>query len=423
MSLVYIISAECARGKMDTEKIKRFLQVNGIEETRSLEKADYVYIGTCGFTQYAEDQSLKIIEKVIDTAKQNARIIIGGCLPAINQPRLLALGKELIYLKSKDIEDIEAIIAKKAVTFKDFAKLDTEIYIDKGEGGIEPVAQRIRRYFFEFGLSVVLHRVYYIFKTALGALAVFLCGKTVEKKIKDMAMVEISRGCLGNCSYCAIKFAKGRLKSKSLDEIVSEFKRCISSGHERVRLIAAESGCYGMDINTTFVRLMSALINIPGSKELLIDGMHPYWLIKYQNRLIDIFCAYKGRVSFIVSLQSGNNRILNKMNRNYTVEDMKKSIMLMQEKIPRIEFYGNIIAGFPGETSKEFKDTLSLISALNLELLFTFKYSDRPGVEAAEFKDKLSDRVKLKRMWLAEIRQIFVYSRRIFKNSKTKTQD
>ena len=419
MSLVYIVSSECARGKMDTEKVKRFLSVNGIEETSLIKKADYVYVGTCGFTKYAEDQALKIIKEVINKAKQNTRIIIGGCLPAINRPRLLALGKELIYLKSKDIEDIEAIIAKKAVTFKDFAKTDNEIYIDKGEGGIETALQRIRRYFFEFGLSVVLHRAYYLFKNTLGVLGLCL----VEKKTRDMAMIEISRGCLGNCSYCAIKFAKGKLKSKPLDEIVSEFKRCISSGYERIRLIAAESGCYGQDINTDFVQLMRALINIQASKEILIDGMHPYWLIKYQNKLVDIFSTYKGKVAFIVSLQSGNNRILKQMNRNYTAEDMKKSIMLMQEKIPRIEFYGNIIAGFPGETSKEFKDTLVLISELSLELLFAFKYSDRPGVEAAGFKNKRSELVKIKRMWLAEIMQIRVYYRRIFKNSKTKIQD
>jgi MiaB/RimO family radical SAM methylthiotransferase len=211
--------------------------------------------------------------------------------------------------------------------------------------------------------------------------------------------MRISRGCLGNCAYCSIKLAHGRLRSKPVEQIQKDFKTGLIKGYKTFKLIGQDIGCYGIDINTTIVEILKIFFNLPGENKIVITDFHPQWLIKYYNQLEPLIIANHEKIlSLRIPIESGSNTILTRMRRHYKIEEAKRCISTLKEKIPNLKIYTHIIVGFPGETDEDFQQTLNLLKEIQFSSVGAFAYSDRSMTESFNMKEKIPSEVIQQRM-------------------------
>jgi threonylcarbamoyladenosine tRNA methylthiotransferase CDKAL1 len=178
----------------------------------------------------------------------------------------------------------------------------------------------------------------------------------------DLFTIRLARGCLGNCSYCAIKFAAGTLESKPIGEILLEFKKGLSQGHRLFTLIAGDTGCYGIDIGTSAVELLSEIFKVDGAYKLIIKEFNAQWLIKYQSELETLLTTNFDKIDYIiVPVQSASDKILRLMQRPYNIENVKNCLRSLKSNIPQLNITTHIMAGFPEETEEDFQKSVDFI--------------------------------------------------------------
>jgi len=203
--------------------------------------------------------------------------------------------------------------------------------------------------------------------------------------------VPIMTGCDNFCSYCAVPYTRGREKSRPVKEIINQVKDLIKNNHKEITLLGQNVNSY----QNNFPKLLKTLNNLPGNFKINFLTSHPKDM---SDKLINIIANSK-KVSKKIHLpiQSGDNQILKKMNRNYTVGHYKKLIKKIRKAIPDIELSTDIIVGFPGETKRQFQNTVKLVKEMNFERAFISCYSPRPGTTASKLKDNIPSGVKKKR--------------------------
>jgi MiaB/RimO family radical SAM methylthiotransferase len=212
---------------------------------------------------------------------------------------------------------------------------------------------------------------------------------------KEVFCLKVETGCQGNCAYCAIRFAKGRTKSKPVEEIISEFRRAMKSGYTKFVLVGDEITSYGSDLSgqVDILDLIDMLLENENLITLFLESFEPSFMISNFERLLGPLTTGKIPV-FCSSVQSGSDRILNLMNRGYCVEDFVSCMEEIKRRFPWIYLRSEVIVGFPGETESEFQDTLRLVSRLNLDFLDAYEYEDRPRTPASKMPQKLAVSVK-----------------------------
>jgi len=211
---------------------------------------------------------------------------------------------------------------------------------------------------------------------------------------KKSALIPIMTGCNNFCTYCAVPHTRGREISRPAKNIIREIKSLIEKGYKEIVLLGQNVNSYKSK-SITFPILLKMIIDIPGNFTIKFLTSHPK---DFSNKLIDVI-AKSPKISKEIHLpvQSGDNEILRKMNRNYTREHYLKLINKIKAKIPEAKFTTDIIVGFPGETKKQFENTIKLFKKVNFNLAYINKYSTRPGTVAAKFKDNISWNEKVRR--------------------------
>jgi len=209
---------------------------------------------------------------------------------------------------------------------------------------------------------------------------------------KSVAFIPISNGCNNACSYCVVPFVRGPLICRNHKEIIKETKNTIKQGFKEIWLLGQNVNDYQSptDSSTNFAKLLNMLNEIPGNFKILFTSPHPK---NFSEELIDILakCGKFGKY-LNLPVQSGNDEILKKMNRNYTVKEYKKLVKKIRKKIPEIRLSTDVIVGFPGETKKQFQNTAKLLKEIKFNWAYIAKYSPRPGTVAAL---KMEDNVPL----------------------------
>jgi threonylcarbamoyladenosine tRNA methylthiotransferase MtaB len=201
----------------------------------------------------------------------------------------------------------------------------------------------------------------------------------------------IQDGCEHFCSYCIVPFARGKVTSKPLDQIIAEAKQLVSAGAREIILTGINLGTYQHDLSSVIRRLSS----IPNLMRIRISSVEPMYLTR---KLIDTVAQTPGACHhFHLPLQSGDNEILKAMQRNYTAEDYLGMIDYIRSKIPDCGISTDIIVGFPGEGEKEFKNTLLLVKRAGFSRLHIFPYSKRKGTAAVIFPGQISTATKKQR--------------------------
>lgn len=350
----YVDFVGCEKRKLDAQRVIDYFVTNGQEMT-TIDEADIVVLVTCGFSTEFEDASVTRLEEMKGRMKDGAKLVIGGCLPSINMGRLSGLGqfKSFSPMNLDELNLIPDIIPMNSIPDPNRTIFDIRDW--------KRVHDEER---------TAAHQAY--------------------EKSKEGFKIRINWGCLGNCSYCAIKQATGNLRSKSIENIKNEFQNGINEGEGTFLITGGDTGAWGLDWGNNIAILLRELMKIEGEYLLYFHDFNIHWLIRFQNELIPLMRKFQNRFGGLcIPVQSGSNRVLRNMRRPYTVEAALKSINQLKSEIPTIQIGTHFIVGFPGETKTDFEDTLNFIQNVNLDFLMCYKYSDNQLAQAHGLPDKV----------------------------------
>eukprot|EP01025_Chloroclados_australasicus_P031033 TRINITY_DN3131_c0_g1_i1.p1 TRINITY_DN3131_c0_g1~~TRINITY_DN3131_c0_g1_i1.p1 ORF type:complete len:530 (+),score=31.12 TRINITY_DN3131_c0_g1_i1:150-1739(+) len=218
------------------------------------------------------------------------------------------------------------------------------------------------------------------------------------RKNKHIEIIPLSTGCLGSCTYCKTKHARGKLGSYSLDVLVQRVQQAVSDPDVReIWLSSEDTGAYGRDIGTNLPELLGLMLEqLPkdGSTMLRIGMTNPPFILEHLHAISECL-NHPAVFSYLhIPVQSGSNKVLLKMNREYTVEEFKHVADTLLARVPGLELATDIICGFPGETDQDFEETIELVKQYRFSHCHISQFYSRPGTAAAAMKKVPSKIVK-----------------------------
>ena len=220
---------------------------------------------------------------------------------------------------------------------------------------------------------------------------------TVTYTEKTRAVIKVQDGCNNFCSYCIIPYAKGRVRSRKPESVIKEVKEIVKEGIKEVVITGIHVASYGKDFEdgTRLIDLLEQINKIEGLKRIRLGSLEPNLITpEFAERLgnVDKICDH-----FHLSLQSGCDETLKRMNRKYTTQEFENGVNLLRKKFPEVALTTDIIVGFPGETEEEFNTTYKFLSKIKFSKMHVFKYSQRKGTVAAKMKNQVNPQIKEER--------------------------
>ncbi len=327
---VYFETYGCAANKNDSEIMKGILYEKHHEIVKSPKDADAIIVNTC-IVKHTTEEKIKYRLNFLKKKYPKKRIIIAGCM-VTGEPEI-AKSFNLPMIGPHSLSKITDIVEGKS-------NYETKEWIEKPTFPMKP------KY--------------------------------------PIWTIQISEGCLGNCTYCITKFARGRLKSYKPESIVNSVKRAVSSGFKEIWLTSQDNSAYGLDIGTNLAELLKKILKVEGDYKIRVGMMNPMFL-KESDSLIEVFKDERVFKFIHIPVQSGSNRILTLMKRGYNVEDFENVVRNFR-KIKNITIWTDIIVGFPTETDEDFEMSMNLIKKMKPDYVNVSRYSNRPGTEAKKMK-------------------------------------
>ncbi|MBN1359750.1 MAG: radical SAM protein [Sedimentisphaerales bacterium] len=389
----------CPRSQMDTAWLFAYFGANGWKVVSRPEKADLIIATACAFDTTAEEESIARLA-ILKNKVGDTPFIVMGCLAGIN-PRRVSDELGAIVVSPADISRLDQLTSAVRSLADVPAVNDTQALVraatrcwrfdeyHPGASRLEVVRreirQRVKSLSCRLGLDGPAGRLFFRRKSRGPAEPLF--------------RIRVARGCLEECTYCAIRVAAGTLRSKSLDGVLAEFDRGVSQGYSRFELLAEDLGPYGTDIGTSLPILLARLFSRQGSFKVTFTDINGRYVIKYTKELAALLGANSQRIERLrVPVQSGSDRILDLMRRQYTAADAEHSLRSLLEAAPSLPLETHILVGFPGETDEDFRATVDLLRAVAFTRIQLYVYSDRPGTPASEFGRKVPLTVKAERL-------------------------
>ena len=326
-------------------------------------KADIYIINTCTVTNMSDRKSRQIIRRV-KTKNPKSVLVVTGCYAQV---------------ASKDLENIKDIDLIIGNTEKKNIVDIVENYIEKCKSSNKKDIKKINL------TDINQEKNYIDFGTT-----------TYTEKTR--AVIKVQDGCNNFCSYCIIPYAKGRVRSRSIESITKEISDIIKKGIKEVIITGIHVASYGIDFKKDKIGLIDLLeeINkIEGIKRIRLGSLEPTIITdEFVERLknLDKICD-----QFHLSLQSGCDETLKRMNRKYNTEDFEKVTYRLRKAFPSCTLTTDIIVGFPGETEEEFKTTYNYLKNIKFYKMHVFKYSPRKGTIAESMKCQIDGKIKEER--------------------------
>ncbi|MFX1497340.1 MAG: tRNA (N(6)-L-threonylcarbamoyladenosine(37)-C(2))-methylthiotransferase [Promethearchaeota archaeon] len=349
----YIETYGCTSNKADSYIISNVLRDANYKQT-SLDEARFIIINTCGVKQQTENKIKTRLRLLSSSFKKDANkhIIITGCLPFIDESYVRVIGEIVpnfsAIIDLDRIHEIAQIINQINKGYKNL--------VIKSKGSIEKA-----RYLYNF-----------------------LPGKVT-------GIVPISEGCLGSCTYCCVKNARGRLNCYHPENIVNNVEHQLKQGIKQIYLTSQD--CSNYQYNDTHLSdLVQKIIELDFKFFLRIGMLNPQFLIDNFDQLISIYNFNKVYQFLHIPIQSGSDKILETMSRNYKISKLMEKINLLRERFPSLTISTDIICGFPGERDNDFKDTIEFIKWLRPEILNISKFTPRPGTKA-KFMEQVNSKI------------------------------
>ncbi len=314
--------------------------------------ADIYIINTCTVTNTSDSKSLKMIRQV-KRKNKDAIIVVCGCMAQVNLDKL---DKEdiAIILGNKYKSNIVDLIEEYLKTKKPIVKIDNIMTTN-----FEPMI--------------------------------------LNNFNRTRAFVKIEDGCENYCTYCIIPYARGKVRSKDPNMVISEITKLVCDGHKEIVLTGIHTGHYGADLdNYSFAKLLSNIITIKGLERLRISSIE---ITELDNDVLQVLANSNIIVNHLhIPLQSGSDTILKLMNRKYDKAYFINKIKEIRQIRPDISITTDVIVGFPGETDTLFKETIDTIKKINFSKIHVFPFSLRKGTKAEELPDHIDDKTKKERV-------------------------
>ena len=203
----------------------------------------------------------------------------------------------------------------------------------------------------------------------------------------------MAEGCNGSCSYCIVRKARGRLKSRPPEEIIDQIKRVAAEGAAEIQIAAQDTAAYGRDLGFSLAGLLQMAARVPGDFQLRVGMMNPDSILFQLEELIEAFSSPKVYRFLHIPLQSGSDEILQSMGRKYRAKDFLAVADAFRKKYEDITIITDIITGFPGEREEDFMESIRAIDRLQPDKVNVTRFSCRPGTGAAGMYD-MPDRIK-----------------------------
>lgn len=350
---VSFISLGCKVNQYETNAMSQEFIEAGYEVVEFTDVADIYIVNTCTVTNIADRKSRQMLRRVKEINPE-AVLVATGCYAQVAKDEL------------EKIDDIDLIIGNNEK--KDIVEI-IENYCNEKNAIITDVMHQ--KEYIEFGTTTYTE--------------------------KTRAVVKIQDGCDRFCSYCIIPYARGRVRSRKLENIVAEVEQIVDNGIQEVVITGIHIASYGKDFNfkSTLIDLLEELNKIKGLKRIRLGSIEPTIITEeFVNRLskLEKICDH-----FHLSLQSGCDETLKRMNRRYTCEEFENGTKLLRKAFPDAALTTDIIVGFPGETEEEFKTTYEFLSRIAFYKMHVFKYSQRKGTKAAVMPNQVDGSVKEQR--------------------------
>ncbi len=313
------------------------------------QEADVYVVNTCTVTNMSDRKSRNILRRAKQINPKSILVVV-GCY--------VQVGKEEL----EKIDDIDIILGNNE-------KNEIVDFVEQYENKITEVNNQ--KEFLDFG--------------------------TVEYTEKTRAVIKIQDGCDRFCSYCIIPYARGRVRSRKPDSIIKEISTIVKKGIKEVVITGIHVASYGKDFekNYKLIDLLEDINKIEGLKRIRLSSIEPTIITEeFVERLkkLDKICNH-----FHLSLQSGCNETLKRMNRRYTIEEFEKVVELLRKAYPEVALTTDIIVGFPGETEEEFSKTYEFLDKIKFYKMHVFKYSKRKGTKAASMPNQIDGNTQEKR--------------------------
>jgi threonylcarbamoyladenosine tRNA methylthiotransferase CDKAL1 len=242
--------------------------------------------------------------------------------------------------------------------------------------------------------SDTIHEVYRTINTVLGG---------------GVAIVQVSQGCSGRCAYCLTRLARGPLRSFAADEILAEIKSHVEAGTSEIQITAQDVSSWGRDIGTSLPALLNTIDNLSGHFMIRVGMMNPATVKGILDDLVDAFDSDHIFKFLHLPVQSGSDRILDRMIRAYTIADFEEIVTAFRHRYPEITLSTDMIVGFCGETEQDFSASLDLIDSLRPNKVNITRYSPRPFTPVSSVKD-IPDWVKKDRSRIMNTRAEKIYA-------------
>ncbi|MCK8817683.1 tRNA (N6-isopentenyl adenosine(37)-C2)-methylthiotransferase MiaB [Natroniella sulfidigena] len=350
----------CQMNEHDSEKLAGVLEDEGYQPTEELEDADIIILNTCCVRENAELKVYGKVGQLKNLKRKNPDLIIGICGCMMQQEDVVKEIKE----KYRHVD-----IVFGTHNIHHFPKLLKEAKEDKNP----------------------LVKVWEESKELIPEMP-------VQRKDDHKAFVTIIYGCDNFCTYCIVPHVRGREKSRPLENIVKEIEDLVADGVKEVTLLGQNVNSYGKDFEEEidFADLLTEINQVEGLARIRYMTSHPR---DFSDKLVETISQLdKVCNHFHLPVQAGSNKILKKMNRNYTKEEYLRLIEKIRANNPDAAITTDVIVGFPGESEEDFEKTLDLFKKVEFDMAYSFLYSKRTGTPAAEYDEQISDEVKKERL-------------------------
>ena len=345
----------CKVNQYETDGMIELLKEAGMTAVSFEEKADVYLINTCSVTNMADKKSRQMIHRA-KKLNPDAVVIAAGCYVQAAKDKLMEDDRISIIIGNNKKKDIVRIL---------------QDYLQAGvtdEGMLDISAEK------EYEPLTI--------------------NSTLEH---TRAYVKIQDGCNQFCSYCIIPYVRGRIRSRDIASIIEEVERLALTGVKEIVLTGIHISSYGKDKENEvgLADVIDAISKIESIKRIRLGSLEPSIITdEFIDRIVD---NEKVCPHFHLSLQSGCNTVLKRMNRKYTCEEYFEKCEMLRKAFDRPALTTDVIVGFPGETEEEFRETVDYLTKLNLYEMHIFKFSPRQGTVAAGMKDQVAPEIKNQR--------------------------
>ena len=342
----------CKVNAYETEAMQELLEQNGYEIVPFKEGADVYIINTCTVTNVADRKSRQMLHKA-RKMNPDAVVVATGC-----------------YVQARG-EDIDPCVD---IVVGNNKKKDLIAILDEYYNAQHKVKKEL--------LDINHEKEYEEMQVT----------HTAEH---TRAYIKVQDGCNQFCSYCIIPYARGRVRSRNLEHVLEEVRTLAASGYKEDVLTGIHLSSYGIDTGESLLELIQKVHEIDGIKRIRLGSLEPR--IITEEFASSIAVLPKMCPHFHLSLQSGCNATLKRMNRRYSAEEYMEKCDLLRKYFHNPALTTDVIVGFPGETQEEFAESMDFVDRVNFYETHIFKYSRRQGTKAAEMKDQVPEPVKTER--------------------------